>query len=115
MSISQPCAGEKKVCRTISNENVIWMAGSVAPVVVWVDVSSGVEARVYFRAAAGRRFVIRRVSLPSGVGPLAAEEIAQVIQSVRRALASDSAWALSLAEARTALSASAGERRIGGL
>jgi len=76
----------------------------VAPVVVWVDVTSAVEARLYFRAAAGRRFVIRRVALPGGVGPLAAEEIAQIIQSVLRALAADTAWALSLPEARVALS-----------
>ena len=74
------------------------------PVAVWVDVSSGFEARIYFRAAAGRRFVIRRVSLPAGMGPLAAEEIAQIIQSVLRALASDTDWAMSLPEARIALS-----------
>ena len=56
------------------------------PVVVWVDVSSGAEARIYFRAAAGQRFVIRRVSLSGGVGLPAAEEIAQIIHSVLRAL-----------------------------
>jgi hypothetical protein len=78
--------------------------GRETPVVVWVDVSAGLEARIYFRAAAGRRFVIRRVALPRGPGPLAAEEIAQIIQSVLRALAADTAWALSLAEARVALS-----------
>jgi hypothetical protein len=76
-----------------------------ASVVVWVDISSVSEARIYFRAAAGQRFVIRRVSLAaSGGGPLAAEEIAQIIQSVRRALASDASWALTLSEARVALS-----------
>jgi hypothetical protein len=75
-----------------------------APVAVWVDGVSGPEARIYFRAAAGRRFVIRRVSLPGGLGPLAVEEIAQIIQSVLHALASDTAWALSLSEARAALS-----------
>jgi hypothetical protein len=79
--------------------------GRGAPIVVWVDVSSGSEARIYFRAAAGQRFVIRRVSLPAGMGPPAVEEIAQIIQSVLRALASDTAWALSLSEARVALSA----------
>jgi hypothetical protein len=75
-------------------------------VFVWVDVASspGREARITFRAAAGSRFVIRRVSLPGGVGPLAVEEIAQIIQSVLRALASDTGWALSLPEARVALS-----------
>lgn len=75
-----------------------------ASVVVWVDVSAATEARLYFRAAAGRRFVIRRVSLPAGMGPLAAEEIAQILQSVFRALAADPGWALSLPEARLALS-----------
>jgi hypothetical protein len=80
------------------------IGGRGAPVVVWVDVSSGFEAHVYFRAAAGRRFVIRRVALPRGMGPLAAEEIAQIIQSVLRALTSDTAWALSLSEARVVLS-----------
>jgi hypothetical protein len=78
-------------------------AGRAAPVAVWVDLSSAVEGRIYFRAAAGRRFVIRRVPLPGGVGPLAAEEIAQIIQSVLRALAADTTWALSLPEARAAL------------
>src|SRR5262245_46504358 len=53
-------------------------AGREALVVVWVDVSSAVEARIYFRAAAGRRFVIRRVQLPGGLGPPAVEEIAQI-------------------------------------
>jgi hypothetical protein len=79
--------------------------GRAAPVFVWVDVSSLREARITFRAAAGRRFVIRSVALPSGVGPLEVEEIAQIIQSVLRALASDTGWALSLPEARIALSA----------
>jgi hypothetical protein len=79
------------------------VGGRPATVVVWIDVSSGVEARIYFRAAAGRRFVIRRVALPVGMGPLAAEEIAQIVQSVLRALAADTAWALSLSEARAAL------------
>ena len=78
--------------------------GRGGPVVVWVDVSSGAEARIYFRAAAGQRFVIRRVSLSGGVGLPAAEEIAQIIHSVLRALAADTAWALSLSEARVALS-----------
>jgi hypothetical protein len=77
--------------------------GGRAATVVWVDLSSTVEARIYFRAAAGRRFVIRRVALPGGMGPLAAEEIAQIVQSVLRALAADTAWALSLSEARAAL------------
>jgi hypothetical protein len=76
-----------------------------APVLVWVDVSSPREARITFRAAAGRRFVLRSVALPSGVGPLAVEEIAQIIQSVLHALASDTGWALSLPEARIALNA----------
>ena len=80
------------------------LAERAAPVFVWVDVSSAREARITFRAAAGSRFVIRRVSLPGGVGPLAVEEIAQIIQSVLRALASDTGWALSLPEARVALS-----------
>jgi hypothetical protein len=80
------------------------VGGRGGPVVVWVDVSSGAEARIYFRAAAGQRFVIRRVSLPGGVALPAAEEIAQIIQSVLRALAADTAWALSLSEARVALS-----------
>jgi hypothetical protein len=75
-----------------------------ASVVIWVDLSAATEARVYFRAAAGRRFVIRRVSLPAGMGPLATEEIAQIIQSVFRALAADPGWALSLPEVRLALS-----------
>ncbi|HEY7374288.1 MAG TPA: hypothetical protein VIF57_19150 [Polyangia bacterium] len=75
-----------------------------APVFVWVDVASAREARITFRAAAGSRFVIRRVALPGGVGPLAVEEIAQIIQSVLHALASDTGWALSLPEARVALS-----------
>jgi hypothetical protein len=79
--------------------------GGAAPVFVWVDVSSLREARITFRAAAGRRFVIRSVAMPNGVGPLAVEEIAQIIQSVLRALASDTGWALSLPEARIALSA----------
>jgi len=80
------------------------IAGRGAAVLVWVDASSPREARIYFRAAAGRRYVIRRVSLPGGMGPLAVEEIAQIVQSVLRALASDTAWALSLSEARVALS-----------
>jgi hypothetical protein len=79
--------------------------GRAAPVFVWVDVSSLREARITFRAAAGRRFVIRSVALPNGVGSLAVEEIAQIIQSVLHALASDTDWALSLPEARIALSA----------
>ena len=54
--------------------------------------------------AAGQRFVIRRVSLSGGVGLPAAEEIAQIIHSVLRALVADTAWALSLSEARVALS-----------
>ena len=78
-------------------------AGRGALIVVWVDVTAATEARIYFRAAAGRRFVIRRVSLPDGMGPLVVEEIAQIVQSVLRALAADTAWALSLSEARAAL------------
>jgi len=88
-------------------EDVIDSAAGTRPasvVVVWVDLSAATEARIYFRAAAGRRFVIRRVALPAGMGPLAAEEIAQIIQSVFRALAADPGWALSLPEARVALS-----------
>lgn len=88
-------------------EDVVESAAGPRPagvVVVWVDLSAATEARIYFRAAAGRRFVIRRVALPAGMGPLAAEEIAQIIQSVFRALAADPAWALSLPEARLALS-----------
>jgi hypothetical protein len=80
------------------------LGGRGGPVIVWVDASSGAEARIYFRAAAGQRFVIRRVSLSGGVGLPAAEEIAQIIQSVLRALTADTAWALSLSEARVALS-----------
>jgi len=88
-------------------EDVIESSAGTRPasvVVVWVDLSAATEARLYFRAAAGRRFVIRRVALPAGMGPLAAEEIAQIIQSVCRALAADPGWALSLPEARLALS-----------
>jgi hypothetical protein len=70
---------------------------------VWIDVSSPVEARIYFRAAAGQRFVIRRLPLPAGLGPVAVEEIAQIVQSVLRALGSGTSWALSLSEARVAL------------
>src|SRR5689334_432127 len=43
LSISQPCAGESQVCSTIRIENVIWIAGSVAPVVVWKDLVNRVQ------------------------------------------------------------------------
>src|SRR5258708_5961340 len=42
-SISQPWNGERKVCNTISNENVIWIAGSAPPVAVW----NGLTNRVH--------------------------------------------------------------------
>jgi hypothetical protein len=73
-----------------------------APVHVWIDLTSTMEARLYFRAP-DQRFVIRRVTLPGGSGPLVTEEIAQIVQSVLRALASGTAWALSLPEARVAM------------
>jgi hypothetical protein len=70
---------------------------------VWIDLSSAIEARIYFRAARGERFVIRRLSLPAEHRPLVVEEIAQIVKSVLRALGSDTTWALSLSEARAAL------------
>jgi hypothetical protein len=79
------------------------MGGQGAPLFVWIDISSPVEARLYFRAAAGQRFVIRRIPLPGRIGPVEVEEIAQIVQSVLRTLASDTGWALSLSEARVAL------------
>jgi hypothetical protein len=76
-----------------------------APMFLWIDVSSPTEARLYFRAAAGQRFVIRRIPLPGRIGPVEVEEIAQIVQSVLRALVADTGWALSLPEARATLQA----------
>jgi hypothetical protein len=42
-SISQPCAGEKKVCSTMSKEKVNWMAVRPAPVVVWKGLRKSVQ------------------------------------------------------------------------
>ena len=41
--MSQPCAGEKNVCRTINSEKVIWIAGRPAPVVVWNGLVNNVQ------------------------------------------------------------------------
>src|SRR5690349_7556605 len=43
LSISQPCAGDSQVCSTIRIENVIWIAGSDAPVVLWKDLVNRVQ------------------------------------------------------------------------
>jgi len=77
------------------------------PIAVWIDASSATEAKIYFRAARGRRFVIRRLPLPSGLGAVAVEEIAQIVKSVLRALGSGTTSTLSLPEARVALGATA--------
>jgi hypothetical protein len=78
-------------------------ARAAATTFVWIDLSSPVEARVYFRDAAGQRFIIRAVSLQPELAALAVEEIAQIVKSVLRALGAGTVRALSLTEARAAL------------
>jgi hypothetical protein len=79
-------------------------AAQGAPTSVWVDLAVPAEARIYFRAAGGQRFVIRRLPLRAGLDAVAVEEIAQIVKSVLRALGSGATWALTLPEARAALS-----------
>jgi hypothetical protein len=79
------------------------MAGGEPEIAVWIDVSSSAEARLYFRDAAGQRFVIRRLALENGYDGVAVEEIAQVTKSVLLALAAGTEPALSRAEARAVL------------
>src|SRR5262245_12914696 len=80
-------------------------ARAAGPIFVWIDLSSPVEARLYFRDAAGQRFIIRSVSLQPEPAALAVEEIAQIVKAVLRALGAGTVHTLSLTEARAALGA----------
>src|SRR5262245_41664777 len=78
-------------------------ARAAGPIFVWIDLSSPVEARLYFRDAAGQRFIIRSVSLQPEPAALAVEEIAQIVKAVLRALDAGTVHTLSLTEARAAV------------
>jgi hypothetical protein len=75
---------------------------------VFVDLSSPVEARIWFRDPSGQRFVLRRLALARESGALGVEEIAQVVKSGVLALGAGTAASLSLSQARAALEATAG-------
>jgi hypothetical protein len=69
----------------------------------WIDVGSTRQVLLYFRDAPAQRFVLRRLTLESGLDEVAVEEIGQIVKSVVLALAAGDEPALTIAQARAML------------
>jgi hypothetical protein len=77
---------------------------SRAAIAVWIDLlTSPGEARLYFRDAGARRFVVRRVPLRRESEEIAREEIAHIVASAVLALNAGNGATLTLTQAREAI------------
>jgi hypothetical protein len=70
---------------------------------VWIDLSSQVEARLYFRDASATRFVVRRLPVRPGQAAVFHEEVAQIVASAVLAIDTGDGRGLTPVEARAAL------------
>ncbi len=72
-------------------------------VAAWIDLSSPVEARLYFRDASADRFFLRSLPLAQGIDEMAKEGIAHIVSNAVRALSQGGGETMTRSEARQAL------------
>jgi hypothetical protein len=72
-------------------------------IAVWIDLSAGTEARLYFRDSRSDRFFLRSLPIARGIDEMAKEEIAHVVANAVLALSTGLGETLTRTEARVAL------------
>jgi hypothetical protein len=66
--------------------NALFAAGERTPLRIFIAERAGREARLYFRAPGGERYLVRRLTLPSGLDAVGRELVGQVVESSTGAL-----------------------------